>query len=171
MSQVKAGDSIPNVELLEGAPDKKVNLAQELSSGKGLIIQVPAAFSPDCSARHIPEYINSKQLQSAGKVFVVAVNDAFVLVEYPGFGYVALLIGSVEWKLGRNHWMPIRFLADAEGNFSKQLGTQFEFAPIFGDKRSVRSAIVTEDGKIKSVHIEPDNIGIKESSAEAVLGK
>lgn len=45
MSQVKAGDSIPNVELLEGAPDKKVNLAQELSSGKGLIIQVPAAFS------------------------------------------------------------------------------------------------------------------------------
>lgn len=158
MSQVKAGDSIPNVELLEGAPDKKVNLAQELSSGKGLIIQVPAAFSPDCSARHIPEYINSKQLQSAGKVFVVAVNDAFVMEA---------------WKesLDASGKSGIRFLADAEGNFSKQLGTQFEFAPIFGDKRSVRSAIVTEDGKIKSVHIEPDNIGIKESSAEAVLGK
>lgn len=65
----------------------------------------------------------------------------------------------------------IRFLADAEGNLSKQMGLQFEFAPVFGDKRSTRSAIVTEDGKIKSVHIEPDNIGIKESSAEAVLGK
>lgn len=42
---VKAGDSIPNVELVEGAPDKKVNIANELSSGKGLIIGVPAAFS------------------------------------------------------------------------------------------------------------------------------
>lgn len=42
---VKAGDSIPNVELVEGAPDKKVNLAKELATGKGVIVGVPAAFS------------------------------------------------------------------------------------------------------------------------------
>ena len=42
---VKPGDSIPSVELLEGSPDKKVNLAQELASGKGVIVGVPAAFS------------------------------------------------------------------------------------------------------------------------------
>lgn len=44
-NMVKAGDSIPSVELVEGAPDKKVNLAKELATGKGVIVGVPAAFS------------------------------------------------------------------------------------------------------------------------------
>ena len=42
---VKAGDTIPSVELVEGAPDKKVNIANELATGKGIIVGVPAAFS------------------------------------------------------------------------------------------------------------------------------
>lgn len=44
-NMVKAGDSIPNVDLVEGSPGDKVNLSKELASGKGLIIGVPAAFS------------------------------------------------------------------------------------------------------------------------------
>jgi hypothetical protein len=47
---VKAGDSIPSVELVEKAPSNKVSLAKELASGKGLIVGVPAAFS-EYSAR------------------------------------------------------------------------------------------------------------------------
>ncbi len=76
--QVKVGDSIPNVDLFEDSPGNKVNLAKELSSGKGVIIGVPAAFSPSCSDTHIPGYIASDKLKSAGKVFVVSVNDPFV---------------------------------------------------------------------------------------------
>lgn len=92
---VKAGDSIPNVELTEGSPGNKVNLSQALT-GKGLIIGeslalflllsallsplgVPAAFSPSCSETHIPGYINSAKTKSAGDVYVVSVNDAFVM--------------------------------------------------------------------------------------------
>ena len=45
MSKVQAGDPIPSVELLEGGPDKKVNLAHELASSKGLILTIPAAYS------------------------------------------------------------------------------------------------------------------------------
>lgn len=56
-----------------------MNLANELSSGNGLIVFVPAAFSPGCSDHHIPGYINSpEKLAKAGKTFVVSVNDAFV---------------------------------------------------------------------------------------------
>ena len=44
-NMVKAGDSIPNVDLVEGSPGDKVNLSKELASGKGLIIGVPAAYS------------------------------------------------------------------------------------------------------------------------------
>lgn len=76
--QVKQGDSVPNVDLFEDSPGNKVNLADELSSGKGLIIGVPAAFSPGCSDSHIPGYLSSDKLKDAGKVYVVSVNDAFV---------------------------------------------------------------------------------------------
>ncbi|MCJ1331540.1 hypothetical protein MMC10_008231 [Thelotrema lepadinum] len=67
---VKVGDRLPNLAeaLVESSPGNKVNLAEELGSGKSIVIGVPAAFS----------YISHPKLSSAGKVFVVAVNDAFV---------------------------------------------------------------------------------------------
>jgi hypothetical protein len=78
LSQVKAGDAIPSVELFEDSPGNKVNIADLLKTGKGVIIGVPAAFSPGCSDTHIPGYMNSDKLKDAGNVFVVSVNDAFV---------------------------------------------------------------------------------------------
>lgn len=45
VNMVKTGDSIPNVDLVEGSPSDKVNLSKELASGKGLIVGIPAAFS------------------------------------------------------------------------------------------------------------------------------
>lgn len=77
---VQVGDSIPSVELREKDPGTKVNLAEEFGSGSGIIIGVPAAFSPTCSDSHVPGYIMHPKLSSAGKVFVVSVNDAFVYV-------------------------------------------------------------------------------------------
>lgn len=74
---VKVGDAIPDVELHENSPGNKVSIAQALK-GRGLIIGVPAAFSPSCSEKHIPGYINYAALKEAGDVYVVSVNDAFV---------------------------------------------------------------------------------------------
>ena len=76
---VSVGDLVPDVELVEDSPGNKVSIAKELR-GKGLIIGVPAAFSPSCSAKHIPGYLNSPALKGAGDVFVVSVNDPFVYV-------------------------------------------------------------------------------------------
>lgn len=80
---VKAGDAIPDLEVLvEGSPGNKVSLAAELAkagTGKGLIIGVPAAFSGACSVKHVPSFINHPKLKDVGPVFVVAVNDAFVM--------------------------------------------------------------------------------------------
>ena len=76
--QVKVGDSVPDIELFEDSPGNKVNLAKELAEGEGLIIGVPAAFSPGCSDSHLPTYIADPRLKQAGKAFVVSVNDAFV---------------------------------------------------------------------------------------------
>ncbi|KAF8849106.1 Redoxin [Acephala macrosclerotiorum] len=154
---VKAGDSIPNVELFEKEPGNKVNLAEEFGSGNGLIIGVPAAFSPTCSDSHIPGYIEHAKTKSAGKVFVVAVNDAFVMNAW----------GKTLDKEGSSG---IRFLADPSGAFTRALDMEFNSAPLLGNNRSKRYAIVVEGGKIKSVHPEPDNVGLSVSGADKVLG-
>jgi alkyl hydroperoxide reductase subunit AhpC len=77
---VKVGDEVPNLEVLvENSPGNKVNLAEEFKKGNGLIIGVPAAFSGACSATHIPSFMNHPKLKDVGQVFVVSVNDAFVM--------------------------------------------------------------------------------------------
>ncbi|PSS21938.1 hypothetical protein M430DRAFT_40744 [Amorphotheca resinae ATCC 22711] len=153
---VQVGDAIPSIELVEGNPGGKVNLATELASGPGLIIGVPAAFSPACSDSHIPGYINHPKLSSAGKVFVVSVNDAFVMNAW-GKSLDA------EKKSG------IRFLGDHDGSFTRALDVEFPAAPFLGTNRSKRYAITTLDGKVKSVNIEPDNLGTDVSVAEKIL--
>ncbi|PVH97289.1 Redoxin [Periconia macrospinosa] len=155
---VKVGDKIPNVELMEGSPGNKVNIADELKTGKGLIVGVPAAFSPSCSESHIPGYVNSEKLKSAGRVYVVSVNDAFVM---KAWGKTLDPSGS----------SGIRFLADPDLRFTKALDLSFDGAAIFGGDRSKRYALVTEDGVVKDAHVESDNTGLNVSAADKVLGQ
>ncbi|KJX94297.1 AhpC/TSA family protein [Zymoseptoria brevis] len=153
---VQVGDAVPSIDLFEAKPGAKVDLSKELASGKGVIVGVPAAFSPGCSNHHIPGYINSKKLADAGKVFVISVNDPFVM-------------GAWAESLDADKKSGIRFLADPHAEFNKKLDTLFDSAAVFGQDRSKRYALVTEDGKVKSVHIEPDNTGVNESAAEKVF--
>ncbi|PSN64436.1 AhpC/TSA family protein [Corynespora cassiicola Philippines] len=152
---VKVGDRLPDVDLMEGSPGNKVNLAKELK-GKGLIIGVPAAYSPACSESHIPGYINSAKLKAAGDVFVVSVNDAFVMKAWAK-------------TLDPSGSSGIRFLADPSLSFTKALDLAFDGAAIFGGDRSKRYALVIEDGAVKEAHVEPDNTGLNVSAAEKVL--
>ncbi|KAI1497282.1 AhpC/TSA family protein [Biscogniauxia marginata] len=156
---VKVGDEVPNIEVLhEDSPANKVNLAKEFGLGvpNGLIIGVPAAFSGTCSQKHIPSYINHPKLADAGQVFVVSVNDAFVMKAWAD-------------QLDPTRASGIRFLADPTAAFTKELDLGFDATPIFGGVRSKRYALVVKDGKIKTVHVEPDNTGTSVSMAEEVL--
>ncbi|CZS93634.1 probable peroxiredoxin-5, mitochondrial precursor [Rhynchosporium agropyri] len=154
---VIVGDGIPSINLVEGAPDATVDLSQELASGSGIIIGVPAAFSPTCSDSHIPEFLAHPKLKSAGKVFVVSVNDAFVMKAW----------GK---SLDKDASSGVRFLGDPAGKFTRALDLEFEAAPLLGTNRSKRYAIVVEGGKVKSINVEPDNIGTAVSTAGKVLG-
>ncbi|KAF2711610.1 Redoxin [Pleomassaria siparia CBS 279.74] len=152
---VQVGDAIPDVELMEDSPGNKVSLAKELK-GAGVIIGVPAAFSPSCSQSHIPGYINSPKLKDAGSVFVVSVNDAFVMKAW----------GKTLDPSGKSG---IRFLADPTVAFTKALDLSFDGSSIFGGDRGKRYALIVKDGKIKEIHVEPDNTGLNVSAAEKVL--
>ncbi|KAI1769857.1 AhpC/TSA family protein [Hypoxylon cercidicola] len=152
---VKAGDAVPDLEVLhEDSPGNKVNLAREL--GTGIIVGVPAAFSGACSQKHVPGYMQHPRLGEAGKVFVVSVNDAFVMKAWAD-------------QLDPTHESGIRFLADPSGAFTKALDLGFEAPAIFGDMRAKRYALVVKDGKVKDVYVEPDNTGTTITMADKVL--
>lgn len=160
---VRAGDRVPDLAVLqENAPANKVNLAEELAGVKtGIIIGVPAAFSPACSAQHVPGYMKHPKVKEIigeeGKVVVVSVNDVFVMKAWHD-------------QLDPGQKSGIRFLADPAGTFTKALDLGFDLPAIFGGMRGKRYALVIEDGKVKSAHVEPDNTGTSVSLAENVLG-
>ncbi|OTB01966.1 hypothetical protein M426DRAFT_323052 [Hypoxylon sp. CI-4A] len=154
---VKVGEAIPSLELQEDSPGNKVNLAQEFESVNGVIVGVPAAFSGACSQKHVPSYIQHPKLREAGSVFVVSVNDAFVMKAWAD-------------QLDPTHESGIRFLADPAGEFTKALDLSFDAPAIFGGARAKRYALVVENGKVKSIHVEPDNTGTDVSMADKVLG-
>ncbi|KAJ5564549.1 thioredoxin peroxidase/alkyl hydroperoxide reductase [Penicillium frequentans] len=141
--------------LVENSPGNQVNLAKELK-GKGVIVGVPAAFSPACSSTHVPGFINHPKLKEAGQVFVVAVNDPFVTKAWAE-------------SLDPNGKSGIRFLGDPTAKFSEALDLTFDSTAIFGNIRSKRYALLVEDGKVKEAFVEPDNAGLNVSAAEKVL--
>jgi len=154
---VKVGDRIPSLKVLqEGSPGNKVDLAKEISNGKALIVGVPGAFSPSCSESHIPGYIAHPKLPGAGKVFVVSVNDAFVMKAWQN-------LLDPQSKSG------IRFLADPSTAFSSALDLTFDAPAVFGGLRGKRYALVVEDGVVKEAYVESDNTGMNVSVAEKVL--
>lgn len=145
---MKTGDPIPDLEVLvEGSPGQKVNLAREIK-GNGIILGVPAAFSPSCSNSHVPGYLNHPKLQQAGKVFVVSVNDPFVMKAW----------GTSLDPKGQSK---VRFLGDPTAQFTKALGDLlFDGSAIFGGNRSKRYALLIENGKVQQAFVEPDNTGV-----------
>ncbi|RMD42333.1 hypothetical protein DV735_g2757, partial [Chaetothyriales sp. CBS 134920] len=153
---VQVGDSVPKVEVQEDSPGKKVDLSTLFGSGKGLIVGVPAAFSPTCSDSHIPDFLNHEKLKDAGTVAVITTNDAFV---------------TKAWKkaLGAEE-RGVRVLADAQGEFAKAWDVQFDATPVLGNPRSKRFAAVLEDGKVTKVFVEPDATGLTGSAADKILG-
>jgi len=155
-TSVKVGDSIPSLDgLREGSPGNKVNLSDEIK-GKALIIGVPGAFSPGCTANHIPPFLKHPKLKNAGDVFVIAVNDPFV---------------TKAWgeSLDPEKTSGVRFLGDPQALFTKALELDFDAAPVFGGVRSTRYALIIEDGKVKKAFVEPDRTGVNVSSAENVF--
>ncbi|CAH02911.1 peroxiredoxin family protein [Kluyveromyces lactis] len=155
----KAGDSIPTglKGLHESSPGNSVDLGKEVAHGKYIIVGLPAAFSPACSASHVPGYIaHLKELKEKGvkQVFVTAVNDSFV---------------TQAWAEDLGVPSDIRIIADTLGEFAKAGDHLFDSKQIFGNDRSIRYAVIVQDGKVVKEFAEPDKIGVDVSSAENVL--
>jgi len=159
LNYISVGDKLPDVTLYEGNPGGKVQTGELFAGKKGLIFGVPGAFTPGCSATHLPgyvEHLDSIKAKGVDEVVCVAVNDPFVMAAW----------GDAHAATGK-----IRMLADTCGDFTKALDMELDLAAVLGNVRCKRFAMVVEDGVVTGMEVEPDGTGLTCSLAPAVLGK
>jgi peroxiredoxin len=156
---IQTGDRIPEAMLMtmvDGNP-KPVATSDLFAGKKVVLFAVPGAFTPTCSARHLPGFIDHvEEFHAAGvdTVACVAVNDVYVMDAW-----------SKSAGAGR-----ILMLADGNAGFARALGLDLDASDWFMGLRSQRFALVAEDGIVTALFIEQGG-EFKVSSAENVLAK
>lgn len=153
---INVGDRIPEValkRLREGL--ETVDTCALFDGRKAVLFAVPGAFTPTCSARHLPGYIEHfEQFRSRGiEVFCMAVNDPFVMQAW-----------------ARTHSVPdgLQMLSDGNGELTRALGLELDASSSGMGIRSRRFALYVEDGVVTGSFIEqPGQFEV--SSAEYVL--
>ncbi|WP_423185251.1 peroxiredoxin [Alishewanella sp. d11] len=153
---IKVGDKLPEVTFSQlTAEGMKNPTTSDIFAGKKVVLfAVPGAFTPTCSAAHLPGYIAlADQIKAKGidTIVCTAVNDAFVMKA---------------WADSQNA-EEITFLADGGASFHKALDLTMETAD-FGGLRSQRYAMVVEDGVVTLLNVEAPK-SFEVSNAETIL--
>jgi peroxiredoxin len=153
---ITVGQHLPHVTFQRLTENGSVNLStKDVFNGQIVVLfAVPGAFTPTCSAAHLPGYIElADQFFKAGvdRVICTAVNDAFVLDA---------------WGKAQNA-KDVQFLADGAGHFAKALGLSVDSGD-FGGIRSLRYAMVVQDGVVKLLNVDAPKT-FEVSKAEVVL--
>lgn len=156
---IKVGDSLPLEvkfrELVDGAP-KEVSAAELFKGKKVVVFALPGAFTPTCSQKHLPGFVEQAvQIRAKGvdDVVCISVNDAFVMGAW----------GEAQKAAGK-----VRMIADGNADFTKAIGLTLDGSGFGMGIRSQRYAMVVNDGKVQELLLEP-NPGLSCSSAESVL--
>jgi len=155
---IKVGDEIPSVKLkrLGAAGMEEIDTRDAFAGKKAVLFSVPGAFTPTCSAKHLPGFIDhAPTLKEKGvdAIFCTAVNDAFVM---KAWGDQAGVGDTVE------------MLPDGNGEFVTALGLEMDGTGFGLGTRGQRFALVAENGKVTALAVEEPG-AFEVSSAEAVL--
>ncbi len=154
---ISVGDKLPDVKLVKATPEgpEAVQSSEYFAGKKVALFAVPGAFTPTCSAKHLPGYVEKMdELKAAGvdEVACTSVNDAFVL-------------GA--WSKSNNAG-DIAMLADGNAEFAAALGLDADFAGFGMGTRSQRYSMVVNDGVVEQINVEaPGDFSV--SSAEHLL--
>lgn len=130
--------------------------AELFSDKKVVLFAVPGAFTPTCSAAHLPGYVvlaDEFKAKGVDAIICLSVNDAFVMNA---------------WGESQNA-ENIMMLADGDGSYSKALGLSMDTAS-FGGLRSQRYAMIIDNGVVSSLHIEEPK-SFEVSKAEVILSQ
>ena len=156
---ISVGDKLPDVKLVKATQDgpEQVSSAEFFAGKKVALFSVPGAFTPTCSARHLPGYVEkAEELKAKGvdEIACTAVNDAFVM-------------GA--WK-SANDAGDVTMLSDGNGDFAEAVGLTMDGSGFGMGKRGQRYSMIVEDGVVKELNVEaPGDFSV--SSAEHMLGQ
>jgi len=154
---IAAGDRIPQSTLTRWGDSgpQPVTTAEIFDGKKVVLFAVPGAFTPTCSARHLPGFVDQADAffaKGVDTIACMAVNDVFVMNAWgKGAGADRLLM-----------------LADGNGDFTRALGLELDATAFGMGQRSQRFALVVEDGVVTRLLVEGPG-EFKVSSAEHVL--
>ena len=156
---IQVGERIPDVPLTLATAEGPIPVkSSEYFAGKRIaLFAVPGAYTPTCSARHLPSYVEkASDLKSKGvdEIVATSVNDAFVL-------------GAWNKEQGSED---ITMLADGNGDFAEALGLTMDASKFGMGKRSQRYSMIVNDGVVEQLNVEAPG-EYSASSAETLLGQ
>ena len=156
---IAVGDKIPDVKLMKAgeAGPEAVQTSDYFKGKRVALFSVPGAFTPTCSAKHLPGYVESAaQLKAKGidEIACTAVNDAFVM-------------GAWNQASGSQD---ITMLADGNGDLAQAVGLVMDGSGFGLGSRGQRFSMVVNDGAVEQLFVEAPG-EFKVSSAEHMLGQ
>ena len=157
---IREGDTLPETHfttMTENGP-QPVDHDAFFKGRKVALFSVPGAFTPTCSAKHLPGYVEKAgELKAKGiaAIGVTAVNDAFVMGAW-----------------GKEHGVEgkVTMLADGNGDFAEAVGLTMDGSAYGMGKRGQRYSMIIEDGVVSKLNVEAPG-EFKVSSAEHMLGQ
>jgi len=155
---IKVGDTIPSMKLMTPTADgpKEISTDEIFRGKKVVMFAVPGAFTPTCSAKHLPGFIQEAdaiRAKGVDAIVCLAVNDVFVLAA---------------WAREQGAEGKVLMLADGSAAFTKALGLELDLVARGLGVRSQRFALIAEDGKVTHLAVEAPG-GFDVSRAESIL--
>ncbi len=157
---IKIGDRLPEAKFKVREADAFVDKStSDIFAGKKVVLfALPGAFTPTCSANHMPGYLeNREEILGKGvdEIAVVSVNDHHVMRA---------------WAENSGGAGKITFLADGNADFTKSVGLEFDLAMAGMGLRSKRYSMIVDDGVVKALNIE-EGPGVTVSGAAAIMSQ
>ncbi|MEM8985309.1 MAG: peroxiredoxin [Pseudomonadota bacterium] len=157
---VSVGGQIPDagVMIMGGSGPESAQTANMFAGKKVALFAVPGAYTPTCSAKHLPGFIDKADaLKAKGvdEIICMSVNDIFVMDA---------------WGKDHNADGKVTMIADGNGDFAKALGLELDATGFGMGHRSQRFSIYAENGEVKILNVEAPG-AFEVSSAEHMLGQ
>jgi glutaredoxin/glutathione-dependent peroxiredoxin len=163
---ISIGDRLPDATLHESTEfgeacplsPKPVSVTEATKGKRIVVFGLPGAYTPTCSAKHVPGYVahhDQLRAKNVDEIWCIAVND----------GYVMAAWGRDEKALGQ-----VRFLGDGSADFAKKLGLEVDLTAGGMGLRMRRFSMLVEDGVVKQLNVEaPGKFEV--SNAETILAQ
>ncbi|MGI9322951.1 MAG: peroxiredoxin [Pseudomonadales bacterium] len=154
---IKVGDAIPqaSMKIMGDKGPQDISTGDIFAGKKVVLFAVPGAYTPTCSASHLPGFVASAdkiKAKGVDAIVCLSVNDAFVMDA---------------WGKGQNA-EELLMVADGNGDFTKALGLEMDASSFGLGTRSSRYSLIAEDGKVTALNLEKGG-AFEVSSAEVIL--